>query len=413
MRNLLNAYSLLSSEIKKTTFFLFITYFFVIFSYPLVRSATGSLFYEAYTDQEYSLASFIGVMALMLIIFINNKFQQKLGIHKIFILTGLLTISGLGASYFLFQSGIKEMAFVLFAIKESYIVLLIHIALAFSNSYYDLITFKKIIGPLGAIGSIGGILGGQITSYLAKNSEFGTEYVLYVSLVIIFLSIILFYQTRFAIIKEQETNKSITPLKAIHDVRKYVYLIAAIVGVSQFVIFIADLQFNMVFVKAVTEKNARTAFLGDFYSKINAVSLVLQFFVLPFLLTRVKTKNIFLFIPVFYMILIIGGLGYGAGQIFIVGWVFILMKGVDYSLFSVAKEVMYHPLLSLQKYGAKYLTDMFVYRVAKASIAFVMAQSFIKIYTSDMRVLTVLQFVFLTIWILLIFKLFHEEKKLK
>jgi AAA family ATP:ADP antiporter len=169
----------------------------------------------------------------------------------------------------------------------------------------------------------------------------------------------------------------------------------------------------MVFVKAVTEKNARTAFLGDFYSKINAVSLVLQFFVLPFLLTRVKTKSIFLFIPVFYMILVFGGLGYGAGQIFIIGWVFILMKGMDYSLFSVAKEVMYHPLLSLQKYGAKYLTDMFVYRVAKASIAFVMAQSFIKTYTSDMRVLTIMQFVFLSIWILLIFKLFNEEKKLK
>ena len=69
---------------------------------------------------------------------------------------------------------------------------------------------------------------------------------------------------------------------------------------------------------------------------------------------------------------------------------------------------MYHPLLSLQKFGAKFITDMFVYRASKALIAFVFAQ-FLNL---EMQFLSGLQFFFLTLWILLVFMLFKEQKKL-
>ena len=278
--------------------------------------------------------------------------------------------------------------------------------MAFANALYDIVQFKRLIGPIGAAGSLGGIIGGQLTSVMAK--AVGTEMVFLSSLVIIVVTIIAFYQTKDVKVKGLEPNKSITPINAIRGVKKYVFLIGAVVALSQFVIFIADLQFNMIFEKVVTLKDERTAYLGQFYSYINIISLILQFLVLPFLLVRVSIKSVFLFIPILYLVLVIGGLGFGVGSLFIIGAVFITMKGVDYSLFAASKDVMYHPLLSLQKFGAKYITDMFVYRTAKALIAFIFAQ----LVNLKMEYLSQVQFLFLSLWIVAIFILFKEQKKL-
>ena len=129
---------------------------------------------------------------------------------------------------------------------------------------------------------------------------------------------------------------------------------------------------------------------------------------MPFMMVRISNKTIFLFIPFLYLFVILGGLGLGASSLFIIGSIFIVFKGTDYSLFAASKDVMYHPLLSLQKFGAKFITDMFVYRASKALIAFVFAQ-FLNL---EMQFLSGLQFFFLTLWILLVFMLFKEQKKL-
>ena len=406
MKKIKEFYLSLSPDVKKTSLLIFLTYFFVLFSYPLVRSSIGALFYENYTGSDYPLATFIGVIGLMVLISINNKLQPKYGAHKVYLLTGLLTVASLILAFYSYKQGIKEMAFALFAIKEGYIVILVHACLAFANSFYDIDLFKKIIGPIGAFGSIGGILGGQLTSYLAAQTSFGTEGVFYISLISILLTVFIFYQTRHVKVKGLEPNKSITPIHAIRGVRKYVFLIACVVTLSQFVIFIADLQFNLIFEKTITLKNERTQYLGNFYSIINGLSLFLQFVILPVLLSRFKNKTIFLAIPFLYLCLIIIGMGGVASPMILAASIFIIMKGTDYSLFAVAKEVMYHPLLSLQKYGAKYLTDMFVYRAAKALIAFVMAQAIIKEYLEQVYILEILQFFFLILWIFLAIKLF-------
>lgn len=407
MKSYIQFYKELPHDVRKISKYIFLTYFFVLFSYPLVRSASSAIFYEAYTSNEYSFATFVSVLALMVMIGVNNKFQAKLGVHKIYILCGLLTIFALIVSYLGYKSGIKEMAYVIFATKEAYIVLLVHTCLAFANAFYNKDQFKRVIGFIGAAGSLGGIIGGQVTKYLAH--WIGTEGVYFSSLVIILITVILFYFTKEANIKGLNSTKSVTPIKAVRGVRKYVFLIASIVTLSQFVIYIADLQFNIIFEQIIANKDDRTAYLGNFYSYINTVSIFLQFVVLPYILMKMDSKKIFLFIPLLYVILVFGGLSFGSGSLFITGLVFIFMKGIDYSVFAAIKEVMYHPLLSLQKFGAKYITDMFIYRLSKALIAFVMSQFLV----TEMGFLNQLQFLFLTLWVVAIILLFKEQKKLK
>lgn len=406
MRNFLSFYKGLNPSVKKISFIIFLTYFFVLFSYPLVRSASSAIFYEHYTSADYSFASFVGVIALMVMIFINNKLQSLIGVHKLFVVTGFVTMITLALSFYFYQVGFHEMAYVIFATKEAYIVLLVHTCLAFSNVFYNLDDFKRLIGPIGASGSIGGIVGGFVTAELAKS--FGTNTVFYCSLIFILISVICFYFSKDAKTKGLEPNKSITPLKAVRGVKKYVALIAGVVTLSQFVIFIADLQFNTVFEQVVTTKDARTAYLGQFYSIINIVALAFQFILLPYLLVRVRARSVFLAIPIMYLVLVFGGLNFGMGYLFVIASVFIVMKGTDYSVFAAVKEVMFHPLLSLQKFGAKYITDMFIYRTAKALIAFLMAYYQI----NNMTTLSIMQFIFLSLWIVCVILLFKEQKKI-
>jgi len=81
-------------------------------------------------------------------------------------------------------------------------------------------------------------------------------------------------------------------------------------------------------------------------------------------------------------------------------------KSSDYSLFSAGKEILYQPLLPEQKYGAKYLTDMLVYRLSKAAVSAVL------IYLQSSTILNMLMLTFLFIWIVLVVELFRVRKEL-
>jgi AAA family ATP:ADP antiporter len=397
----------LPRDFKRNGLFIFLTYFFAIFSYPFVRASTGAIFYESYSSNEYSFATFIAISFLILIIFLSDKLQSRIGIHKLYSLLGLLTIGSLSGFYFMHSLGFKPAAYGLFATKEIYIVLLIHLCLAFTNGYFSMEQLKRLYGPLGAAGSIGGVIGGQMTSHLAKS--YGTSSVFFFSLGLIFCAVICFYQTRHVSLTLEETEKEELkkePLKSVRGIGKYVALIASIVALFQLIIFVADLQFNIIFEQVVTTKDARTAYLGEIFSYTNMGTLFLQLFIIPFALVRVPIKTVFYFIPVIYLVLILGGLGLGAGSLYVVAGVFILMKAIDYSLFSAAKEVMYHPLSKVQKYGAKYITDMFVYRLAKALISLVMSFFAVKELTS----LNTLQVVCIALLLLCITLLFKEQK---
>ncbi|MBG59573.1 MAG: hypothetical protein CME67_06505 [Halobacteriovoraceae bacterium] len=394
----------LDPAFKKNAVLVFLGYFLVLLSYPSVRSVSQSLFYEHYTAQDYSMATFFSVLALIVAIFVSNKIQEKIGAQKLFLLIGTLSIALLVGSYISLNNGFAPSAFFLFAIKESYIVILLHLILAYANATFTLEQVKRLYGPLGAVGALGGIIGGQLTSSLSSSS--GVLGAFLFGIVSILASIAVFIPTKRMVLSQKEKEEA-SPLKSIESVKKYVFLIAAVVALSQWVIFIADLQFNIIFEDAFASKGERTAYLGRLYSYINLVSLIIQFGILPWVLVRISVKKIFFAVPLLFLLLVFGGMGLGAGSLLASAFVFISLKGTDYSVFNVAKEVMYYPLDKMQKFGAKYITDMFIYRLAKALIAFAMAQYMLK----DMMVLNLLQAAFISLWLILLVLLFKEQER--
>lgn len=409
MKNYFSFIKGLDPQFKKNAGLVFGAYFFALFSYPFTRSVAQSVFYDYYTAQDYSLATFFSVLALIVAIFMSNALQRKMGAPKLYaIIAGLSTI-GLGASYLVLINGAAIAAYFMFAIKEAYIVLLIHLVLAYANATFSLEQVKRLYGPLGAVGAIGGVLGGQATSLLSSEGN-GAPFAL--GLLSILASMLIFWFAKDIQLNQNE-KREISPLRSVKNVRSYVFLIAGVVALSQWVIFIADLQFNVLFENAFETKAQRTSYLGNLYAAINGVSLAVQLFLVPWILPRMSAKRIFLAIPIFFLLLIVGGFGAGAGSLFISAGVFVSLKGTDYSIFNVVKEVMYYPLDRMQKFGAKYITDMFVYRLAKALIAFVMAQYLLDKVKGESAItlLTGLQAIFIGLWIALTIKLFKEQNK--
>jgi AAA family ATP:ADP antiporter len=392
------------SAYRRSILFFIFAYFLVMFNYPLIRAASTTVFFEAFGAKSSPVAWLWAVGFLAVSISICNKLQSMFSVQKVFFVASLFSALVFLAGTLGFQSGNKVLAYAPFIWKEIYIVIQVHMLLAYANNFFKKEDFKFILGPIGAIGSIGGILGGLLTSSLSQQQ--GTYTVMWVGLVMVFLPALSFLMT--PVLHKVGEDPKQTPLSTLDtpEVRKYVLYIAMIVALSQFIINIADFKFNLVFEATIHESGARTGYLGYLFTLINLFTFLFQFIVLPLILPRVSEKKYQLFIPLSYFICVfalIGGSGVALGAM---AAIYIYFKSADYSLFSAGKEILYQPLKGPQKYGAKYLTDMLMYRFSKALIAAVL------IYLQSSTILNVMMISFLCLWLILIVRLFQLHKKL-
>jgi AAA family ATP:ADP antiporter len=380
--------------------------FFLLFSYPMIRSAAEAIFIETYGAKKSPIAWVYSILALSFAISFFNKLQIHKSIQTLFWTIGLSTFFIFAVSIFFITQKMDLLSYVFIIWKEVYIVLMVHLVLAFINSILDYKLAKTIYGPMGALGSLGGIIGGQITSKYVSQLG-GAEGVAIFGSIFIIIACICFQLTgkKFSKLDQTGKRKGESPLHSIIEIKKYVFLIAVVILLSQFCINLANFKFNILLERFVHTKAEKVSYLGNLYSSINAVSLFMQVLVIPVLFNFVKNKSIHFFIPIFFFLVSGMGASLGSASLFPVALTFVLFKGTDYSLFSAAKEMLYFPLVTRQKYGAKYIVDMVVYRFAKGLISFLLV-----FYQSETFIDYCLG-ICLIVWIFVLIPLFSEQKK--
>lgn len=383
--------------------FLGLAYFAVLFNYPLIRASSTTFFVEEFGAKSSPQGWLVAVIILIFSVMLSNRLQSKVGFHRTFVSLSCATVLFFTLSYWAYRQDFSWGAFAAFSIKEVYIVLQVHLLLAYANAWLKREDFVKWIGPLGALGSVGGILGGLLTTELAK--RFGTGATFLIGQIFVLMAAICAAQLD-RVSGASESKQEVSPLMSIQgkDLRIYVLSIAGIVALTQIIINIADFQFSLVFEAAIKDPSERTSYLGSVYAATNAVTLGLQLVVLPLVLSYLGERTLHFFIPLSYLLCLAFGLNSGvlmASAIF-----YTYLKASDYSLFSAGKELLYHPMQPLQKYGAKYLTDMFVYRAAKAGIAAVL------IYFQSPGMLLAMMITALVFWLVLVVVIFHFNRRL-
>lgn len=395
----------LDPETKKTVISICLVMFTVLFTYPLIRSTTTSMFLDAFGAKNTPVVWLYSIIGLSFCITLYNYFQVRLTAHKLYYWTCSLSVL-----FFLigpWLSGFSKLfIYPLFVWKEVYIVLLVHMSIGYLNNAVKEEQAKIFYGPLGAIGSFGGMLGGILGSNLTHTIN--TDQILMTGALILLVSTFFFglSSADFCLSKNKDNRGNEKPLHAIVEVKDYVILMALIVLLSQFVINLANFKFNLLFDALVETKLEKTKNLNLIYSSINAISLGVQVLIIPFLFQLVKKKSVHLFIPSFYLLIALVGFVLAGSSLMAVAATFVLFKGLDYSIFSTAKELLYFPLGARQKYGAKYVVDMFVYRFGKGLI------SLILIFFQSPKFVNTLLFISLLVWMGLVVPLFRKGEQL-
>ena len=343
--------------------------FFLLFSYPLVRAVSTSLFLSSFGASQSPYVWLYSVLVLGVSVTVYNALQRDFSLTKLFFVTGVVTLLVFLVAIWGYFYHSEYWAYALYIWKEVYIILLIHSIFAFVNLTTPESVAKVIYGPFGALGSLGGILGGFAVSNFSRS--FTERNILLVGVFIAFLSTLLIWlvdtNNDKHLLNFEKEKKKLSPLASIHNVKCYVFCICLIIMMSQFVINLGNYQFNFYLEESFPLKADKTNFLGLTYTYINSLSLGLQFVLMPILFRLFSPVTLHFIIPIlFALFFFVSNLWGGMAT------AFILMKGVDYSIFSGAKELLYFPLGDLQKYGAKYLADMVVYRFSKGLISLIL-----------------------------------------
>jgi AAA family ATP:ADP antiporter len=85
-------------------------------------------------------------------------------------------------------------------------------------------------------------------------------------------------------------------------------------------------------------------------------------------------------------------------------------KSLTYSIFRSAKEILYIPLSYIEKYKAKAVIDMFIYRFAKAAIALVIIGLQAAVVVTAVKINYIVM-ALIVIWIIIVPVLIREYNK--
>lgn len=347
---------------------------FLLCGYEFVRSVSSSLFIEAYGADRLPFVMALGPVGTLLLIYLYGLLLSRWGPRRALLLTSGLSALVLLGCYLGLRAGIALAAGVLYVFREAYIVLLVEQYWSFINSVLGSGEARKFNGPITGVASLGAIAGGTLVHWLAK--PLGSETLLLFAagslLPAGLLSLVAYTWGGEPQPTAEEAGGRQGQL-ALRVFRRspYLLLLAGVILTTQVVSTVLDLRFSGLVEEALPLKDQRTAYLGGFYARLNAVASVLQFLVAPLLLHFVPLRLVHAAIPFLHfgaslILLLHPSLATGAAA-------FLLFKAVDYSVFRAGKEIFYIPLSFDARYRAKEVIDAFGYRFAKGAASGLLA----------------------------------------
>jgi len=349
---------------------------FTLAGYEFIRSASTVLFKTAYGAENLPLVMAAMPLVVFLGVALYSRILTRLGPRRTLIVTSLGSGLLIFTCYLLVLSGSKTVTPVLYLLKELYIVLLIEQYWSYINSSLSSDGAKKLNGPITGIAGIGGAIGGTLVGITA--TSWGTETMLLLaSLSLIPAALV----SNFTYLRYGEPEAPPGEVKSgqmgwglFRENKTLAYLLG-IVMVSQVVSAVLDLKFQgLLSLEFSGSPDEETAFQGKFWGTLNTSVLVLQFLLVPLLMSFVSLRLIHILMPLIHLTAI--SIAVISPSVMTVGIAFFLFKAFDYSLFRAAKEVLYVPLGYDERYRAKEIIDVFGYRTGKgvSSVGIVVLQ---------------------------------------
>lgn len=342
--------------------------FFICADYSLVRPVSNAVFITAYGAKAFPYAWLAMIPCSLFVITVYNRLLPKVSCSTLLrCIVALILAGNLSAVFLLKQGG--SFPFIFYIWKDLYVLLLFQQLWAMIHATVSLKRAQFLYGLLFATGALGGIFGSLIPGFFAL--KMGSESLLVFSAPIL-LALLLIYS--FAL-KHSRIDSRLPPTQngGIHEGIKQIAGSRVLLFILLIVVFmqtastLIDFQFNSSLQAAISMKDMRTEYTGRVMSLVNTISFLIQLGGGFLLLAFLGIKRAHLLIPMVLLTNAILSLFFPL--LSIVTLSFITIKAFDFSLFGIVKEMLYIPLKTEEKFHAKSVIDVFVYRSAKALAA--------------------------------------------
>lgn len=340
---------------------------FLLCGYEFIRAVSTSLFIEAYSAENLPIVWVAISPSLLLILYFYGRLLSRYGASRTLAMTSFLSAALIFACYIALIYKIKFAAAIIYVFREVYIVIIIEQYWSFVNSTLTDRQAKIINGPFCAIASVGSVAGGLLVGQLA--GPLGTKTLLMfaaASLIPAAILGVIAYniagEPKPSVV-EEDGRRGHLGVKTLFS-SQYLVLLGILILCTQMISTVLDVRFNLLVENEITGTDAMTAYYGNFYAGLGAISAFLQLVVVPIALRYVSLKIIHTCIPIVHLL---NGLVLSLKPTLRTGaTAFLSFKALDYSLFRSGKELFYIPLTFDERYRAKQIIDSFGYRFGKS-----------------------------------------------
>ncbi|MEM7175461.1 MAG: Npt1/Npt2 family nucleotide transporter [Chlamydiota bacterium] len=357
-------------RIDKRKWFLLLalcSHFFIMVDAEIIKPIVKSIFLTHFSSETLPYVWLLTIPLNFVVVMCYNRCIAKFGCFRLFLGFSLVTI---GVHFFsaFWVAYLGKASFFLYMWKDIYIMLMLHLLWSVINSSVDKKRAKYLYGIFFVVGTFGGMLGDLMTAQLAV--PWGSERLLLLTAPIyLALGIAYYWVLKTSTLSDPKHPIVTTTKGALGDFRlisrsRPLQLILFAVIFMQVSVTVFDYQFTHFLEVEIPNQDLRSQFLGRLFFFVKGGMLVLQG-VAAFLLVQLLGVNRSqVLLPLLLLINAVGCLI--MPTFLVVTCAFGAVKAVEYSIFSIIKEMLYVPLSREEKFKARALVDVFAYRSSKA-----------------------------------------------
>ncbi|MEE2876371.1 MAG: Npt1/Npt2 family nucleotide transporter [Candidatus Neomarinimicrobiota bacterium] len=363
---------------ERTPVLLLFLQFFAIVAISITGSSARDAFFLNLFDRSYLPLMFFAIAITMVIVITVYKWLTD-GRDSVQVITaaGLFFASTLYLIQLKLQGWVIPTLFVWMEIIVSLSILQFWML---AGEIFDPRQAKRLFSILGAGGSVAGILAGYSLKPFVK--LFGSEKLLYLTIVFIFLSVILANLVKgYRRTADQKKQVRTEPKKRVRGKSKfkfdpYLKSIALFIGLAAFISKIVDYQFKMTAVQTYPLQDELVSFFGTYYMVTGGATLIMQFFVTGVVLARFGILAGLLVLPI---TLALGSTGFFISPILITVFIAKFSDQVfKFSINNASQEILWLPVPKERKKEAKPVIDSAVRAILEGVVGviiFLLVQS--------------------------------------
>lgn len=351
---------------NKCLFFsLFFMSFSMLFSYEIVRTVSNSALVSYYGKNGLPYAWLGTALLLPFVAYFYNRLISAYSYRIVFqCLLSLVIVLNVFFWYQL-QFGPKLWSIAFYIWKDIYIVLLFEQVWALFNTTYSSQEAKSIYGVFMVSCSVGAMAGDITVQCLAHSV--GSINLLLSGVLLHASALILF---RLALGYREREHIAPAPRYApdggyrLVFSSQYFIMLFIVVGLVQLTVALTDFQLNAFLQQHMPHIDDKARYYSRVFMCVNIVTLVFEVGFAAIMLRGLGLLGTHVAIPIASVLFMVVFLC--SPHLLSISLAFVSLKGLDYSLFRPAKEILYIPFGEEIQYKAKTIIDVLSHRMSKA-----------------------------------------------